>query len=142
MFITPYFGGCKYTNNFLFINKNPVFQCFGLLITPSALHFTFSSSLHILQNFFLQSPIPFRLRILLPLLSLFILHDTSSKLRPFLQVFRNSCHLFPAKTATATRKSDKFLYIWELQDKISRNILQNPNRQNYGNRPEMDCCPY
>ena len=142
MFITPYFGGCKYTNNFLFINKNPVFQCFGLLITPSASHFTFSSSLHILQNFFLQSPIPFRLRILLPLLSLFILHDTPSKLRPFLQVFRNSCHLFPAKTATAIHKSDKFLYIWELQDKISRNILQNPNRQNYGNRPEMDCCPY
>ena len=33
MFITPYFGGCKYTNNFLFINKNPVFQCFELLIT-------------------------------------------------------------------------------------------------------------
>ena len=95
MFITPYFGGCKYTNNFLFINKNPVFQCFGLLITPSASHFPFSSSLHILQNFFLQSPIPFRLRILLPFLSLFILHDTPSKLRPFLQVFRNSCHLFP-----------------------------------------------
>ena len=52
-------------------------------------------ALHILQNFFLQSPIPFRLRILLPFLSLFILHDTPSKLRPFLQVFRNSCHLFP-----------------------------------------------
>ena len=33
MFITPYFGGCKYTNNFLFINKNIVFQHFGLLIT-------------------------------------------------------------------------------------------------------------
>ena len=33
MFITPYFGGCKYTNNFLFINKNPVFQHFELLIT-------------------------------------------------------------------------------------------------------------
>ena len=49
---------------------------------------------------------------------------------------------FSRKTATAIHKSDKFLYIWELQDKISRNILQNPNRQNYGNRPEMDCCPY
>ena len=35
MFISPYFGGCKYTNNFLFINKKPVFQHFGLLITPS-----------------------------------------------------------------------------------------------------------
>lgn len=58
------------------------------------------------------------------------------------QVIRDSCHLFPAKTVTAIHKSDKFLYIWELQDKISRNILQNPNRQNYGNRPEMDCCPY
>ena len=33
MFITPYFGGCKYTNNFLFINKNIEFQWFGLLIT-------------------------------------------------------------------------------------------------------------
>ena len=33
MFITPYFGGCKYTNNFLFINKNIVFQHFELLIT-------------------------------------------------------------------------------------------------------------
>ena len=33
MFITPYFGGCKYTNNFLFINKNIVFQHFGVLIT-------------------------------------------------------------------------------------------------------------
>ncbi len=33
MFITPYFGGCKYTNKFLFINKNIVFQHFGLLIT-------------------------------------------------------------------------------------------------------------
>ena len=35
MFITPYFGGCKYTNNFLFINKNIVFQHFDLLITLS-----------------------------------------------------------------------------------------------------------
>ena len=33
MYITPYFGGCKYTNNFLFINKNIVFQHFVLLIT-------------------------------------------------------------------------------------------------------------
>ncbi len=33
MFISPYFGGCKYTNNFLFINKNVEFQPFGLLIT-------------------------------------------------------------------------------------------------------------
>jgi hypothetical protein len=33
MFITPYFGGCKYANNFLFINKNIEFQCFGVLIT-------------------------------------------------------------------------------------------------------------
>ena len=35
MFITPYFGGCKYTNNFLFINKNIEFQYFGLLITSA-----------------------------------------------------------------------------------------------------------
>ena len=33
MYITPYFGGCKYTNNFLFINKNIEIQCIGLLIT-------------------------------------------------------------------------------------------------------------
>ena len=33
MFISPYFGGCKYTNNFLFINKNIEFQYFVLLIT-------------------------------------------------------------------------------------------------------------
>ena len=36
MFITPYFGGCKYTNKFLFINKNIVFQHFVLLITSPA----------------------------------------------------------------------------------------------------------
>ena len=34
MFFTPYFGGCKYTNKFLFINKIIVFQHFALLITP------------------------------------------------------------------------------------------------------------
>ena len=33
MFISPYFGGCKYTNNFLFINKKAEFQHFALLIT-------------------------------------------------------------------------------------------------------------
>ena len=33
MFHSPNFGGCKYTNNFLFINKNIVFQHFVLLIT-------------------------------------------------------------------------------------------------------------
>ena len=40
MFITPYFGGCKYTNNFLFINNNIEFQRLGLLITPYLLHNT------------------------------------------------------------------------------------------------------
>ena len=33
MFFTPYFGGCKYTNKFLFINKIIVFQHFDLLIS-------------------------------------------------------------------------------------------------------------
>jgi hypothetical protein len=33
MFISPYFGGCKYTNYFLFINKNIEFQRLVLLIT-------------------------------------------------------------------------------------------------------------
>ena len=33
MFISPYFGGCKYTNNFLFINKKAEFQHIDLLIT-------------------------------------------------------------------------------------------------------------
>ena len=42
MFISPYFGGCKYTNYFLFINKNIEFQHLGLLITSS------------LQDFFRQ----------------------------------------------------------------------------------------
>ena len=36
MFVSPYFGGCKYTNNFLFINKKAVFQHFGVLITSAA----------------------------------------------------------------------------------------------------------
>ena len=35
MFISPYFGGCKYTNNFLFINKKAEFQQFDLLITSA-----------------------------------------------------------------------------------------------------------
>lgn len=34
MFLSPKIWGCKYTNYFLFINKKPVFQHFGLLITP------------------------------------------------------------------------------------------------------------
>ena len=33
MFITPLFGGCKYTNKFLIINNIAVFQHFNLLIT-------------------------------------------------------------------------------------------------------------
>ena len=39
MFLSPIFRGCKYTNYFLFINKNTEFQCFGLLITLSAVYF-------------------------------------------------------------------------------------------------------
>ncbi len=37
MYSSPLFGGCKYTNYFLFINKNIEIQCFGLLITPGLL---------------------------------------------------------------------------------------------------------
>ena len=33
MLFTPYFGGCKYTNNFLFINKNIEIQYFEMLIS-------------------------------------------------------------------------------------------------------------
>ena len=33
MFITPYFGGCKYTNKILFINNIIEFQYLELLIT-------------------------------------------------------------------------------------------------------------
>ena len=33
MLFTPYFGGCKYTNNFLFINNNIEIQYFELLIS-------------------------------------------------------------------------------------------------------------
>ena len=36
MFLSPKIWGCKYTNNFLFINKKAVFQHFGVLITSSA----------------------------------------------------------------------------------------------------------
>ena len=35
MFVYPIFWGCKYTNNFLFINKKPEFQQFKLLITST-----------------------------------------------------------------------------------------------------------
>ena len=38
MFLSPKIWGCKYTNNFLFINKNPVFQHFDLLITFTTYH--------------------------------------------------------------------------------------------------------
>ena len=34
MLFTPYFGGCKYTNNFLFINNIIEIQYFEVLITP------------------------------------------------------------------------------------------------------------
>ena len=37
MFLPPKIWGCKYTNYFLFINKKPVFQHFGLLITAASL---------------------------------------------------------------------------------------------------------
>ena len=33
MFVFPIFWGCKYTNYFLFINKNIEFQHFDLLIS-------------------------------------------------------------------------------------------------------------
>ena len=37
MFLSPKIWGCKYTNNFLFINKKAVFQHFGVLITLTAM---------------------------------------------------------------------------------------------------------
>ena len=43
MFFTPYFGGCKYTNKFLFINKIIVFQHFALLITYPSICFSRSA---------------------------------------------------------------------------------------------------
>lgn len=49
MFISPYFGGCKYTNKFLFINKIIVFQHFALLITALfKLLVTFEEQEHIM----------------------------------------------------------------------------------------------
>ena len=33
MLLPHILGGCKYTNNFLFINKNIEIQCFELLIS-------------------------------------------------------------------------------------------------------------
>ena len=38
MFVYPIFGGCKYTNIFLFINKFIEFQCFAVLITSFSQH--------------------------------------------------------------------------------------------------------
>ena len=47
MFITPCFGGCKYTNNFLFINKNIEFQSLDLLITSFLADFVLAKKLAI-----------------------------------------------------------------------------------------------
>ena len=44
MFLSPKIWGCKYTNNFLFINKNPVFQHFDLLITFDAPLYAYDSA--------------------------------------------------------------------------------------------------
>ena len=122
MFITPYFGGCKYTNNFLFINKNPVFQCFGLLITPSVSHFPFSSfplflpsySPELLpaipDSFSTPDPSPVPVAVHPPrhtLQAATIFAGFPEQLPPFSkesQVILDSCHLFPAKNATALQK--------------------------------------
>ena len=74
MFITPYFGGCKYTNNFLFINKKAEFQCFGVLITSAA-----SNLLLSLSSFLLSlSSFPLLLHFLSPPSTTFLLHTLSS----------------------------------------------------------------
>ena len=54
MFFTPHFGGCKYTNYFLFINKIIVFQCFDLLITCTFQPKTVSiyDMIHVAKDFF------------------------------------------------------------------------------------------
>ncbi len=54
MFITPYFGGCKYTNNFLFINKNIVFQHFVLLITHPPVSFSSILRPHSVDQYVLE----------------------------------------------------------------------------------------
>ena len=76
MFISPYFGGCKYTNNFLFINKKAVFQHFGVLITSAA-----SDRLHLFLHLFLLSSFllslssfPLLLHFLSPPSTTFLLH--------------------------------------------------------------------
>ena len=38
MFLSPKIWGCKYTNNFLFINKKAEIQCIDMLITFAVLH--------------------------------------------------------------------------------------------------------
>jgi hypothetical protein len=64
MFLSPEFWGCKYTNNFLFINKNPVFQHFGLLITPLSLSFIPLPSIFL---YFYPAPSPFPVVAHLPI---------------------------------------------------------------------------
>ena len=65
MFLSPKIWGCKYTNNFLFINKKAVFQHFGLLITSAAsdllllfLFLLFSFPLSLYSYTFSPLPLP------------------------------------------------------------------------------------
>ena len=79
MFLSPKIWGCKYTNNFLFINKKAVFQHFGVLITYAAsdlLHlFLLFSFLFLLSSFLLSlSSFPLLLHFLSPPSTTFLLH--------------------------------------------------------------------
>ena len=46
MLFTPLFGGCKYTNYFLFINKKAEFQYFGPLIFSKYILYLSSDKKH------------------------------------------------------------------------------------------------
>ena len=95
MLITPYFGGCKYTNNFLFINKNIVFQHFVLLITSS----TVSQG----EQITYPQKRCYRFWMLL---------DTALSKSKNLGHFGERCALFQVKQGAYLHN---FLYIWELE---------------------------
>ena len=86
MFLSPKIWGCKYTNNFLFINKKAVFQHFGVLITSSAsdllllfllLLFSFSFLFPLSLYSYIFSPLPLPPSSFISLSSYSFLHTLS-----------------------------------------------------------------
>jgi len=84
MFLSPKIWGCKYTNNFLFINKKAVFQHFGVLITSAAsdlflflLLFSFSFLFPLSLYSYTFSSLPLPPSSFIPLSSYSFLHTLS-----------------------------------------------------------------